>query len=128
MSGPITGQKTGLSEHGNMDDSQVPSKTDLRDGPEIVGPSSEELADIGEQRIQEDTSTLVSLSENAVQSSPGSSTSTTTRQPADEAAIEARRDQDRLLALQLLDLEWTSLPPELQHAVVVLLHDVTKGR
>jgi hypothetical protein len=80
------------------------------------------------QGIQKDTSTFVSLGGGAAQGASRPSTSTTTQQPNEEAVIQARRDRDRLLALQLLDLEWTSLPPEVQQAAVVLLHAVTKSR
>jgi hypothetical protein len=87
---------------------------------------SNETDEMKQQRIQEDTSTVVSISQNAVQCSPA--TSTTTQPPADEAAVQARRDQDRVLALELLDLEWTSLSPEVQRAVVALLQTVAEGR
>ena len=83
---------------------------------------------MGEPRIHEDTSTIVSLGGSPAQGIPGSATSTAAHVPAEEAEIQTRRDEERLLALQLLDLEWTSLSPELQQAVLVVLHGVTKGR
>jgi hypothetical protein len=106
-----------------MDKSRSPSRIDPRAKRKTIRASSEEPE---EQRIQEDTSTVVSISQSAVRCSP--ETSTTTQQPAGEAAIQARRDQDRILALELLDLEWTSLSPEVQRAVVALLQTVTEGR
>ena len=106
-----------------MDKSHSPSGIDPRDKRKAIRASSKGPAD---QRIQEDTSTVVSISQNAVQCSP--ETSTTTQQPAAEATIQARRDQDRILALELLDLEWTSLSPEVQRAVVALLQTVTEDR
>jgi hypothetical protein len=89
---------------------------------------SEEPTETERHRIQEDISTVVALSGNAVPGSRGSSTSTTTQLPADEAAVLAQRDRERILALKLLDLEWTSLSPDVQQAVVVLLHALTKGQ
>lgn len=109
-----------------MDKSHSPSGIDSRDKRKGIRASSKEPAVTGEQRIQEDTSTVVSISQSAVQCSP--ETSTTTQQPAAEAALQAQRDQDRILALELLDLEWTSLSPEVQRAVVALLQTVTEGR
>ena len=109
-----------------MDKSHSPSGIDPRDKRKGIRVSSKEPAVTGEQRIQEDTSTVVSISQSAVQCSP--ETSTTTQLPAGEAAIQARRDRDRILALELLDLEWTSLSPEVQRAVVALLQTVTEGR
>ena len=111
-----------------MHDSPVLPNSGLREGPQVVGPSSEEPVEMGELRIQEDESTVITFRDSALPFSPGAPTSTATQLPAGEAAIQTQRDVDRLLALQLLNLEWTSLPPEVQQAAVVLLHAATKSR
>jgi len=85
-------------------------------------------AETGEQRIQEDTSTVITFRDSAMPFSPSAPTATATQPPAGEAAIQAQRDEDRLLALQLLHLEWTSLPFELQRAIVLLLSGLAKDR
>jgi hypothetical protein len=126
MSGPIV--NLARSEPGNLNDSPSISETDLRDERGVLRPLNKEPAEMEGQRIQEDISTVVALSGNAVPGSRGSSTSTTTQLPADEAAVLAQRDRERILALKLLDLEWTSLSPDVQQAVVVLLHALTKGQ
>lgn len=128
MSEPIDRRETGRFEYGSLNGSHSISKINLRDERKGLRPLREGPAGMEGQRIQKDTSTIVSLDGGAVQIGSTSSTSTTTHQPADEAAIQVQRDKDRLLALQLLDLEWTSLPPEVQQAIVALLHAVTTGR
>lgn len=109
-----------------MDESHSPPGIKRQDSPGLGGASSGDPTTTGEMRIQEDTSTVVSLSQSPVQCSQV--TSTTTQSAADQAARQAQRNRERILALKLLDLEWTSLSPDVQQAVVALLHAVTTDR
>jgi hypothetical protein len=125
MSGPIVKGDLERSETGRLNDSHSIPGTNPRNDRRVHPPFSEEPAETERHRIQEDSSTIVALSGNAVRGSHRSPTSTTTRRSADEGAAQAQRDKERILALKLLDLEWTSLSPEMQQSVVGLLHALT---
>ncbi|SRR5208283_5474363 len=126
--GLIAGPESAAPEQRRRDDAPVVPSGGLRDGSQAVGPLGEGPAETGEQRIQEDTSTVITFRDSAMPFSPSAPTATATQPPAGEAAIQAQRDEDRLLALQLLHLEWTSLPFELQRAIVLLLSGLAKDR
>lgn len=126
MSGAGVRRRTGSAKCGKMDASQSLPGIKRKDRPGLGDASSGDPTTTGEMRIQEDTSTVVSLRQSPVQCSPV--TSTTTQSPGDQAARQAQRDRERILALKLLDLEWTSLSPDVQQAVVALLHAVTTDR
>jgi hypothetical protein len=130
MSEPIDRPDAGQPARRSLNSFSPFPKSDPRNERKGLRPLGEDPAGTEDLRIHEDPSTVISLGGAGVQSgtNPSTSTSTPTQPPADEAEIQAQRDRDRLLALRLLDLEWTSLPPEIQQATVMLLHAVTKGR
>jgi hypothetical protein len=128
MSGSIVVQSTELPEQKEIGGSRRPSVIAGQEGERASRLSEAAPMEVEEQRIQEDPSTVIVFRDSAMPFSPGAVRSTTTQLPAGEAAIQAPRDEDRLLAVQLLNLEWTSLPFRLQRAVVLLLSDLAKGR
>lgn len=128
MSGLIVVQSTELPEQQEIGGSHRSSAIAGQEGdraPRLLdaGPVEAE-----EQRIEEDTSTVITFRDSAMPFSPGAVRSTVTQLLAGEEAIRTPSDEDRLVALQLLNLEWTSLPFRLQRAVVLLLSDLAKSR
>ena len=95
--------------------------------PGLVKPQSLP-ADFPLAPLEEDPSIHIAFGPAVPPHQAGEWTGTATQRPPRSAAAQAQRDRERLLALQLLDLEWTSLSREMQQAVVALLHAVTTGR
>jgi hypothetical protein len=128
MSGLIVVQSTELPEQKEIGGSRRSSAIAGQEGERVSRVLAAASVETEEQRIQEDTSPVIIFRDSAMPFSPGAGTTTAMQRPASEAAIQAQRDEDRRLAVQLLNLEWTSLPYELQRAVVLLLSDLAIGR
>jgi hypothetical protein len=128
MSGLIVVQSTELPEQQVIGGSHRSSAVAGQEGAGVSRLLFEAPVVEGEKQIEEDDSTVITFRDSALPFSPGVPTSTATQLPAGDAVIRTRSDDDRLLALQLLNLEWTSLPYELQRAVVLLLSDLAKDR
>jgi hypothetical protein len=128
MSGLIVVQSTELPEQQEIGGSHRSSAIAGQEGGGASRLLDKAPVETGEQRIQEDPSAVITFRESAMPFSLGAVMSTATQPPVGEAAIQAERDEDRLLAVQLLNLEWTSLSFRLQRAVVLLLSDLAKGR
>ena len=85
--GLIAGPESAAPEQRRRDDAPVVPSGGLRDGSQAVGPLGEGPAETGEQRIQEDTSTVITFRDSAMPFSPSAPTATATQPPAGEAAI-----------------------------------------
>jgi hypothetical protein len=126
MSGTTEERMRALADPGKSDGPELPSASSPKSGRRVFHLSGEEPAEAQDPRIDEDPSTVISFRDSAYPFAGKSPTETATRPP--DAEIEMRRDRERLMALQLLNLEWSSLPYELQRAVILMLHDLAKER
>jgi len=128
MSGTPNERLRALADPGKSDGPELPTAASPKSGRRVFHLSGEDPADAEDPRIDEDPSTVISFRDSAYPFAGRSPTESATLPPEGEAAIRMRRDRERLMALQLLNLEWSSLPYELQRAVILLLHDLAKER
>jgi len=119
------GRKARVRDQGDADQFYFPLQIDGREGQTIFLSPRDEPAATATGWTQGDAAAIRGI---ATPDGPEASTSTGTPSRAGNPAVDAQRDRERRFALQLLDLEWTTLSPEERQAVITLLGAAAAGQ
>lgn len=125
MPGRTYSRKAHVRDKGNADQFYFPLSFDVREGRAIFLPPSGGSPVTTTQFAPDES---VAVNDIAVSDRSKPSELTVAPQPRDKAVTADQSDRDRGLALQLLDLDWTTLSPEQRQAVRILIDAVIAGQ